>query len=299
MSEDNGTGAQPVREFAARYVAGSIAGGIEACATVPLETLKTRQQLSTSRATISASAAATEIYSSAGIRGFYFGLPALLLQAAGKVAIRFSSFGLYRGLLVVDNSSPSSARLFLAGAAAGVTEAALWITPCERMKTLRVAEIGLPAHAQTHRSLASSLSHLARTGGLFRGLSATAIRNGSAVGVRFTVYPKARAAVDRFDSQNRLPRSLVAGFSVGALTTFLTQPVDVVKSRMQGSHTATSVSLLSTLKGLISAPEGPLSSLSRGLGARVLKIGSGQAIIFATYESVQGFVARGFGVGTA
>ena len=65
---------------------------------------------------------------------------------------------------------------------------------------------------------------------------------------------------------------------------------------MQGSHNASSASLLSTLRALVAAPEGALPALSRGLAARVLKIGSGQAIIFAVYERVQDGVGAAFGV---
>ena len=251
-----------LRGFAARYVAGAMAGAVEACCTAPLETLKTRQQLSTSRSTISVTAAASGIYSTAGIRGFYFGLPALLLQAAGKVAIRFSAFGFYTNLLSTGDGGRS--RVILAGALAGVTEAALWITPCERLKTLRVGEIGVPAAQQTHRSLFSSLSHLARGGGLFRGLSATALRNGSAVGVRFTVYPEAKAAVARLDPEGLLPHSFLAGFAVGALTTVLTQPVDVVGLGVWGTrrvNTTGSSSCRLSSSSLLVSPRLSLSPL--------------------------------------
>ena len=45
------------------------------------------------------------------------------------------------------------------------------------------------------------------------------------------------------------------------------------------------------LRSMAAEPGGLLSALARGMGARALKIGLGQAVIFGTYDAV----ARGLG----
>jgi hypothetical protein len=233
----------------------------------------------------------------AGVRGFYYGLPAVLVQASGKVAIRFSMYGLYSSLFAGALAREGSdAHRFLSGAAAGASES-LWIAPCERLKTLRVTQLRVAHDQQQFRTLAQSLSRLVVQGGglpdLFVGLVPTALRNGFAVGTRFWCYDKVKRAVAESGGGGGRPRwwhSLVAGFSVGVLTTALSQPMDVVKSRMQGSRMGLHGGVMGTVRQMLH--EDGLSAFGHGLSARVLKIGLGQGVIFCSYEAIQSFVSQ-------
>jgi hypothetical protein len=66
------------------------------------------------------------ILASAGVRGLYFGMPAMLLQTSCKLGIRFAAFESVKPLVGVG----------AAGLAAGAIES-FWVAPCERLKTLR------------------------------------------------------------------------------------------------------------------------------------------------------------------
>ena len=72
----------------------------------------------------------------------------------------------------------------------------------------------------------------------YRGASATVLRNGATVGFRLTA----------FDELNPIIKSpAITGAIVGAISTVLNNPVDVIKSRMQAS-TIKSYSILSDLR---------------------------------------------------
>jgi len=70
----------------------------------------------------------------------------------------------------------------------------------------------------------------------------------------------------------------LAGGVTGVASVLLTNPIDVLKTRVQTSSGAERV----TLRALV-ATEG-IRVLARGLLPRAIKIGIGQAVIFGTYD---------------
>jgi len=82
-----------------------------------------------------------------GVRGLYFGMPAMLTQVSAKAAIRFTAFEQYKALLKMANGSNGNGNgnemfiNFVSGLMAGFTEAIVWTTPTERLKVLRQNEI--------------------------------------------------------------------------------------------------------------------------------------------------------------
>ena len=132
---------------------------------------------------------------------------------------------------------------------------------------------------------------------LFVGFVPTAIRNGLAVGGRFLLYDEFK----RFLSTTHQPKhepverwwhSVVCGFSVGVVTTVLSQPADVVKSRMQGTvqrKRGVTPSVLQSAREIWNVEGG--AGMKRGLTARIWKIGTGQAVIFSVYEHIVKLIA--------
>ena len=77
-----------------------------------------------------------------------------------------------------------------------------------------------------------------------------------------------------------------AGGITGVMSTVVTNPIDVLKTRVQSAPLdADGRAAAVTLRGLVEK-EGP-AVLARGLGPRVVKIGLGQAIIFGVYDAVR------------
>jgi solute carrier family 25 citrate transporter 1 len=77
-------------------------------------------------------------YSSAGMLGFYRGLPSMVYFAAPKASIRFAGFEAFSGLLTGSDGSDiyglGKAKGFVAGLGAGTMEAIFVTTPQETIK---------------------------------------------------------------------------------------------------------------------------------------------------------------------
>lgn len=256
-------------------LAGGVAGVAEALVTMPFEVTKTRLQLGQGPPTILGSMADT--VRTAGPSGLWYGLQPQVLQVAGKAAIRFSAF---------DYASTQGASPLVAGGFAGLTEALVWVAPTERLKLLRQSELGGAAGTGGGASVARSARAVLLAGGpaaLWLGALPTAIRQTLANAVRFFVYDRARRHVP-----DGVPApAAVAGACTGCVSVLLTNPVDVVKTRVQAAplQSGGAASSVEVVRNLL-RDEG-LQALGKGLGARLLKIGLGQAIIFGTYDAVR------------
>lgn len=262
-------------------LAGFCSGATEASVTMPFDTVKTYCQVQ-KRAGLTPVKAAQEIYALKGASGFYFGLPAVLVQVAGKGAIRFSAFEQFKTGLQVAGA-PNASVDFVAGLGAGFTEAFLWTTPTERLKVLRQNDIR--SGSNRYSSLPSAVRTVATEHGimgLYAGIGACGIRQASGVGVRFAIYGRVKALLTSDPAQ--LWQSALAGGITGCVSTALNHPIDVVKTRieaqdgLQKEYTGT----LQCIRKVVS--EEGVKALYRGIVPRMMKISLGQAITFSAYE---------------
>ena len=88
------------------------------------------------------------------------------------------------------------------------------------------------------------------------------------------------------------PRSMqaaLAGGATGAVSVFITMPIDIVKTRVQAQAVGQSCATASTPSAVIRSTVseiGIMGLLSRGIVPRLIKISVGQAVIFAVYDAV-------------
>mmetsp|Transcript_62963 Transcript_62963/g.111834 ORF Transcript_62963/g.111834 Transcript_62963/m.111834 type:complete len:297 (-) Transcript_62963:153-1043(-) len=263
------------------FLAGFASGATEVSVTMPLDTVKTFTQVN--RTGMGPLAGASQIYQLKGFPGFYFGLPAVLLQVAGKGAIRFTAYEQFKLGLQMANAPPASVD-FLAGVGAGFAEAFLWTTPTERLKVLRQNDI------KSGQNRYSGLIGSARTvatehgiTGLYAGIGATGIRQASGVGVRFALYGRVKAALTTDPPE--MWQSALAGGITGCASTLLNNPIDVIKSRIEAQdgavkeYTGTFQAFRAILR-----EEGAIA-FYKGVIPRLAKISIGQAITFTAYET--------------
>eukprot|EP00392_Amoebophrya_sp_AT5.2_P015649 g15864.t1 len=175
-------------------VAGGLAGVCEIGVTMPLDTVKTQMQLSGER---SAALQARRIFgSSKSLLSFYAGFTPMVTQVSCKAGIRFFAFEQIKAVLNGSVSLPQSTANFLAGVGSGIVEAAVWVTPTERLKVLAQAGSGGGSGAGSGATTTpSSTTTLARElyqtqgwKGFFVGFGPTAARQGVAMGIRFALY---------------------------------------------------------------------------------------------------------------
>jgi len=163
---------------------------MEALVCHPLDTIKVRMQLSRRARAPGAKkrgflTTGAEIVKRETPLGLYKGLGAVLTGIVPKMAIRFTSYEWYKQLLAGQDGKITNKGTFLAGLAAGVTEAVAVVTPMEVVKIRLQAQhhsMADPLDIPKYRNAAHAL-YLVTTeegvGALWRGVSLTALRQGS------------------------------------------------------------------------------------------------------------------------
>mmetsp|Transcript_5982 Transcript_5982/g.19755 ORF Transcript_5982/g.19755 Transcript_5982/m.19755 type:complete len:158 (-) Transcript_5982:225-698(-) len=142
-----------------------------------------------------------------------------------------------------------------------------------------------------HCTLLASASYVIRTegfAGLWRGVWPTVLRQGIANGARFAIYERVVAEL-RIQSRRRGGDDTstfvapLAGAITGVASVLLTNPLDVVKTRVQSMFSANASGAQNITMRTLVAREGA-SVLAHGLAPRAIKIGLGQAVIFGMYD---------------
>lgn len=218
--------------------------------------------------------------------GLYKGLGAVLTGIIPKMAIRFTSFEWYKQLLANrDTGVISGQSLFLAGLAAGVTEAVAVVTPMEVIKIRLQAQyhsMADPLDVPKYRNAAHALYTVVKeegVGALYRGVSLTALRQGSNQAVNFTAYTYFKEWLYRWQPEHQggnLPsyQTTLIGLVSGAMGPLSNAPIDTIKTRLQkmkAEEGTTALQRISRIAGdmfrCVSSPLSPLL-LSLGPGVR-------------------------------
>ncbi len=186
--------------------------------------------------------------------GLYKGLGAVLTGIVPKMAIRFTSFEAYKQLLADKSTGTvSGSSTFLAGLAAGVTEAVAVVTPMEVIKIRLQAQhhsMADPLDVPKYRNAAHALYTVVKEegfGALYRGVSLTALRQGSNQAVNFTAYTYFKEALLRRQPEGgALPtwQTTLIGLVSGAMGPLSNAPIDTIKTRLQKTPAEPGVSAL-------------------------------------------------------
>ncbi|RKF59545.1 Succinate/fumarate mitochondrial transporter [Erysiphe neolycopersici] len=301
---------------ATNLIAGGTAGMMEALVCHPLDTIKVRMQLSRrSRAPGMPKrgflATASSIVKRETALGLYKGLGAVMTGIMPKMAIRFTSFEAYKRWLSEKNTgNVSNQAIFMAGLAAGVTEAVAVVTPMEVLKIRLQAQnhsMADPLDIPKYRNAAHALYTVLKEEGLsalYRGVSLTAVRQGSNQAVNFTAYTYLKDVLQKrrnahetsygtliSKQSNILPayQTTLIGLISGALGPFSNAPIDTIKTRLQKSPAELGQGAIHRI-ALITRDmwqrEG-ISSFYKGITPRIMRVAPGQAVTFTVYEALK------------
>lgn len=186
--------------------------------------------------------------------GLYKGLGAVMTGIIPKMAIRFTSFEAYKQFLADPSTGAITGKAtFLAGLAAGVTEAVAVVTPMEVIKIRLQAQhhsLADPLDVPKYRNAAHALYTVVReegVGALYRGVSLTALRQGSNQAVNFTAYTYFKEALLKWQPQlenGMLPgwQTTLIGLVSGAMGPLSNAPIDTIKTRLQKTPATEGVS---------------------------------------------------------
>ncbi|TEA22343.1 Succinate/fumarate mitochondrial transporter [Colletotrichum sidae] len=288
---------------ATNLIAGGGAGMMEALVCHPLDTIKVRMQLSR-RARMPGAPkrgfvrTGVEIVKKETPLGLYKGLGAVLTGIVPKMAIRFTSFESHKQMLADKQTGVVSARAtFMAGLAAGVTEAVAVVTPMEVIKIRLQAQhhsMADPLDIPKYRNAAHALYTVVKEegfGALYRGVSLTALRQGSNQAVNFTAYSYFKEALKDWQPQyaaGNLPswQTTVIGLVSGAMGPLSNAPIDTIKTRLQKTPAEFGTSAWSRITKISSdmfKQEG-FHAFYKGITPRIMRVAPGQAVTFTVYE---------------
>lgn len=301
MASKDGNGKKKPTSAAINLVAGGGAGMMEALVCHPLDTIKVRMQLSRRgkdaprRGFIKTG---VEIVTRETPLGLYKGLGAVLTGIVPKMAIRFSSFEWYKTLLAGKEGKLDGGKIFIAGLAAGVTEAVAVVTPMEVIKIRLQAQhhsMADPLDVPKYRNAAHALYTVVKEegfGALYRGVSLTALRQGSNQAVNFTAYSYFKDELYRWqpdlDPTKPLPgyQTTLIGLVSGAMGPLSNAPIDTIKTRLQKTPAEEGVSAwkrVSLIAGDMFKQEG-FHAFYKGITPRIMRVAPGQAVTFTVYE---------------
>ncbi|KAB2578354.1 hypothetical protein BFW01_g8796 [Lasiodiplodia theobromae] len=303
-----GPGNKKPASAATNLIAGGGAGMMEALACHPLDTIKVRMQLSRRARAPGAKprgflTTGAEIVKRETPLGLYKGLGAVLTGIVPKMAIRFTSYEWYKQLLAKSDGTVSGQATFLAGLAAGVTEAVAVVTPMEVVKIRLQAQhhsMADPLDVPKYRNAAHALYTVVKEEGaaaLYRGVSLTALRQGSNQAVNFTAYTELRAGLQKWQGQTDLPgwQTASIGLISGAMGPLSNAPIDTIKTRLQKTPAEpgdTAMGRIMKIAKDMWKQEGT-RSFYKGITPRIMRVAPGQAVTFTVYEYLKGVLERG------
>lgn len=270
-------------------VAGGITGGIEICITFPTEYVKTQLQLDEKGGAKKYNGIADCVKKTVKANGFfglYRGLSVLLYGSIPKSAVRFGAFETFKTQMMDHNGQLSTGGKLLAGLGAGVAEAVLAVTP---METVKVKFINDQRSANPQfRGFFHGVSTIIKQEGfmgVYKGLTATIMKQGSNQAIRFYVMETLKDLYKGDDPKKPVPKMLVGAFGAfaGAASVFGNTPIDVVKTRMQGLE-ASKYKNTADCAMQIWKNEGP-TAFYKGTVPRLGRVCLDVAITFMIYDS--------------
>ncbi|KAI7897383.1 mitochondrial carrier domain-containing protein [Mucor mucedo] len=278
-------------------LSGTFAGGIEGVVTYPTEYVKTRLQLQAGgklqagelkfKGPIDCLVKTVKTH---GLGAIYTGVSALAIGNAAKAGVRFLTYDQIANALRDKDGKLSGFRSMLAGLGAGMTEAALVVTPSETIKTKLIHDRNSPS--PRYKGLVHGTKLIVAEeglGGIYRGLGPVMARQGANSAVRFSCYSYFKDSLQKLRGKGQEPlpstHTFAAGALAGIVTVYTTMPLDVVKTRMQGLDARTMYK--NSVDCLIKVVKANgVFSLWKGTTPRLTRLIFSGGIVFTVYEKV-------------
>lgn len=287
--------------FSYQFAAGAIAGISEILVMYPLDIVKTRIQLQSSKGTEVDSYNGMadcfkKIVRNEGFNRLYRGIGAPIIMEAPKRATKFAANefwgAFYRDL--TGASKMNQPLSILAGASAGATES-IAVVPFDLIK-IRMQD---RSSIGKYSGLVDCVVKTIKAEGplaLYNGFESTMWRHSLWNAGYFGCIYQVREYLPKSDNQTtQLLNTLISGAIGGTVGTILNTPMDVVKSRIQSSpKVAGSVPEYNwawPAIGKVMKSEGP-GALYKGFLPKVLRLGPGGGILLVVYTGVMDFFAK-------
>ncbi|XP_022202699.2 putative tricarboxylate transport protein, mitochondrial [Nilaparvata lugens] len=273
-------------------IAGGLTGATEIIITYPTEFIKTQLQLDETLRGVRRKQytgmldCVRKTISREGILGLYRGINIILCGSIPKNALRFGAFESFKNQVVNDRGELCLRSRIVCGFGAGVCEAVFVVTPIETIKVKYIHDTWCmkPRYNGLYHAVVSIIKEDGLRG-IYQGVTATTLRQGSNQAIRFAVMETMKDTYCGDDRTKHVPKVLVGVFgAVGGATSVLANtPVDVVKTRMQGFQADKYSSTVDCFRK-IWTKEGP-AAFYKGTVPRLLTACMDVAITFMVYDT--------------
>jgi solute carrier family 25 citrate transporter 1 len=157
-----------------------------------------------------------------------------------------------------------------------------------------------PLDVPKYRNAAHALFLVVReegVGALYRGVSLTALRQGTNQAANFTAYSYLRSWLQEYQHTTDLPgwQTSIIGLISGAMGPFSNAPIDTIKTRLQKTPAQpgdTAIGRITSIAKDMWKQEGA-RSFYKGITPRVARVAPGQAVTFTVYEYLKGVLEKG------
>ena len=262
---------------------GGITGAIEISITYPTEYTKTVMQLYPEVNKRRAINCVRDTMAQGGYFRLYKGYSALLMFSVPKNYVRFGAFHYARNNLFTDTKKKS--HTFLCGLMAGAAEATFVVTPQETLKTKLIHDKLSPT--PKYRNVFHGIYTIGSTQGirgLYSGVTATILKQSTNQGVRFVVFEDAQKVLSNVIPYKVLA-DLLAGAFAGICSTLFNNPIDVIKTNMQGLESE-KYKGFGDCAAQIMKTEGPIG-FYKGVGPRLARVTLDVGLTFAIFNSIK------------
>jgi len=257
------------------FLAGSLSGSCSTLLFQPLDVVKTRLQVSgAGGAGTRMSGELRAIAGTQGLSGLWAGLRPSLYRTVPGVGLYFSSMHWMR--TSVCHGAPTPLQSLMIGAMARTFAGSVMIP-------FTVVKTRVESGSFAYRSVSSALSSILRNeglAGLAKGLGPTLLRDVPFSGLYLAFYDLLKSkAPTALSASSPEAVHMLAGLTAGILASLVTQPADVVKTRMQLSKGS---KVLPSLTAIYR--EGGLTGFTAGLAPRMLRRTVMAALAWTLYE---------------
>ncbi|KAL8897211.1 MAG: hypothetical protein Q9192_002690 [Flavoplaca navasiana] len=271
------------------FIAGGVAGGVEAIATYPFEFAKTRVQLRNQSGAASSKnpfLVVSQVFRNEGYRALYKGCSTLVVGSIAKDGVRFLAFdSIKKAFADPETGAMSPLRNLLAGMCTGVVASTFAVTPTERIKTALIDDARTAKRFHSSPHAVRLIYHEYGFMGMYHGYAGTTLKQAGATAFRMGTYN----ILKDFEKSRDIDQTTITNFANGAVagtvTTYATQPFDTIKTRSQSAKGASSVDAFRS----ILTDEG-LRGFWRGTTMRLGRTIFSGGILFTVYEEVAGLL---------
>jgi solute carrier family 25 citrate transporter 1 len=191
-----------------------------------------------------------------------------------------------------EHGRMSAMQTLACGLGAGVAEAIIAVTPMDTIKTRLIHDQLTRAPGERRYN---GFLHGVRTivreqglGGVYRGLNATIVKQGSNQAIRWYVIAHVKDFLARRNgvSVDKLSQhhTIIATLSASVASVYGNTPVDVIKTRMQGLNAAKYGGFFATA-GQIWREEG-FTAFYKGATARLARVSLDVTVVMLLYEQI-------------